>query len=902
MPTKVLCPNPACGKSSTGPDEIVGRNVRCKHCGQQFVARATVDERDSGTHDSPALPRPASTAEVLTAVGRFQVRAKLGAGAFGTVFRAYDPHLDREVALKVPNAGVLDSPKRIERFLREAKAAANLRHPHIVPVYDAGKDGDRYYIASAFIDGQPLAETIEERGTEFKRAARIVRELADAVAYAHGQGVVHRDIKPANVMIDASDSAHLMDFGLAARTANAEKLTNDGAILGTPSYMAPEIAGGQKGDAKPAVDQYALGVVLYELLTGRTPFEGPPASVLYQVLNATPDAPRKIRPYTPLDLQTICLKAMARAPEDRYANCGELADDLRRWLENEPIRARKAGMRERIVRWARREPRLAMSVGAAAAGLLLATVVGIVSAIWLSASAGELRQANRDANAAAALAREKENTANEEAGRARAAELAQQTEATAARAAQKRAEEAEKSATKSAEEAKTEKANAEQKTKDAEEAEKKLKDTVVKLQETIVELRKTQQVVKDKDLGNVFREANTLVEAADYASAETQLDKIPVESRRWEWSLLREFARTKGKPFAEIGLPVEKGSLFSVRYSADLTRAVVAENLRSGNTQLTVWNLETRAKEYETLAPGLTTVQDVQRTFLSKDGSYLVHVIHESRGATYLVIRMYIWDVTTRKPVTPKPVELAFNGRIDNVCLAGAFRPKSSQFALMGIYPKTMTQKAVWIAVVDAANGKVVSGHELPMLTKEPTGFGYMPAGDKLFVSFKKESYAVDLSKKAASLDVEDWKALPDTNRGFLPFPPDNVLAWGDKTVGVWSLKQHRVIKTLADSEKLLWPDLAISSDGQRVAAFTMGANNRVGLGAWDIETGTRTLALTLTKLAAFDETTNPYDRAIQNDKLNVTSGFRDFAMTPDGDRIAYRHNRTLRIIRVPAP
>jgi hypothetical protein len=279
---------------------------------------------------------------------------------------------------------------------------------------------------------------------------------------------------------------------------------------------------------------------------------------------------------------------------------------------------------------------------------------------------------------------------------------------------------------------------------------------------------------------------------------------------------------------------------------------------------------------------------------LSKDGSYLVHVVHETKGITQVLIRVYIWDVTTKKPVTP-PFELVFNGRIDNKPLAGAFHPKSSEFALMGTYPKAPGQTGVWLVVMDAATGRLLRSQEFPIMSKEPTGFGYMPAGDKLFVSFKKECYAVDMSKKPVTAEGEICKTLPETNRGFLPFPPDNVLAW-DKIVKVWSLNQHAAVDKFANSEDVLWPNLAISPDGRRAVAFTLAANNKLGVSAWDIESGKRTMALT--GLGGFDETTNPYELKVL--RPSAVAGFRDVAITPDGDRVAYRHNRTLRIIRVP--
>jgi len=182
--------------------------------------------------------------------------------------------LDREVALKVPRAAVLESPEARARFLREPKAAAQLRHPHIVPVYDAGSDGEHYYIASAFIEGRTLEELIVESRPDFRRAARIAADLATGLDYAHRAGVVHRDVKPSNVMIDKQGQVLLMDFGLARIEGSEEKLTQDGSLMGTPAYMAPEQADGTLGQVGPASDQYGLGVVLYELLCGQSPFSG----------------------------------------------------------------------------------------------------------------------------------------------------------------------------------------------------------------------------------------------------------------------------------------------------------------------------------------------------------------------------------------------------------------------------------------------------------------------------------------------------------------------------------------------------------------------------------------------------------------------------------------------------
>ncbi len=391
---------------------------------QDAAPPAPTWRREAATSPGFITPRPAESA-ALPAVPDYEILGELGRGGMGIVYKARQMKLNRVVALKVIRTGRQAEPDELTRFRAEAAAVARLQHPNIVQIFEIGEHQGQPYIALEFVGGGSLDQKLHGAPQPARQAAQFVETLARTVQHCHELGIVHRDLKPANVLLaqmqksecrmqngegekeqsSASSAFHsafciltsalpkIADFGLAKHLDADRGHTRSGAIVGTPSYMAPEQADGKTRQATPAVDVYALGAILYELLTGRPPFLGETAyDTMAQVLSQEPVPPSQIIAKLPRDLETICLKCLRKEPKSRYASAERLADDLARFLADEPIEARPVSQAERFWRWCRRNPPLALATGLALAALLATLGISVLFGLHGKRSAEQIRE------------------------------------------------------------------------------------------------------------------------------------------------------------------------------------------------------------------------------------------------------------------------------------------------------------------------------------------------------------------------------------------------------------------------------------------------------------------------------------------------------------------------------
>jgi predicted Ser/Thr protein kinase len=311
--------------------------------------------------------------------GDYELLEEIARGGMGVVYRARQTSLERIVGLKMILAGQFASKQIIQRFRGEVTAAALLQHPNIVAIHDVGIHDGQHYFSMDYVEGQNLSQLVGIRPLAPAKAARYLKLIAEAIHYAHQQGILHRDLKPSNVLVDASDQPRITDFGLAKRLDGDSSITMTGQMLGSPNFMPPEQASTQRGKVDRHSDVYGLGAILYHLLTARPPFQAESfESVINQVLNTEPVSPRLLNSSVPPDLETICVKCLQKEPSARYQSAQELADELGRFLRNEPIEARPVSRAERAWRWCRRNPALT-SVGVS---LVLVFALGFTGTLW----------------------------------------------------------------------------------------------------------------------------------------------------------------------------------------------------------------------------------------------------------------------------------------------------------------------------------------------------------------------------------------------------------------------------------------------------------------------------------------------------------------------------------------
>jgi WD40 repeat protein/tRNA A-37 threonylcarbamoyl transferase component Bud32 len=344
----------------------------CRKCLSQLAFGLDPGATTHG--DLPHFPGPYR-------LGKYELLEEIARGGMGVVYKARQTDLNRIVAVKVVLHGPFSSDESLRRFRNEAEAVAGLRHPNIVTIHEVGEHDGHHFFSMEYIEGEDLSEIVRDGPLPARRAAEYLKTVAEAIHYAHQQGILHRDLKPSNVLLDIFDQPRVTDFGLA-KLVNRDQdatLTTTGQVLGSPNHMPPEQASGQFSSTTPSADIYSLGALLYHLITGRPPFQGETLhEILLQVQTTAPISPRRLNPSVPVDLQTICLKCLQKEPARRYASAGELADELGRYLENQPIQARPVSPLEKLQLWCRRRPLLATLTAA----LLAAIGLGLAGILW----------------------------------------------------------------------------------------------------------------------------------------------------------------------------------------------------------------------------------------------------------------------------------------------------------------------------------------------------------------------------------------------------------------------------------------------------------------------------------------------------------------------------------------
>lgn len=401
-----------CAENPKLADELTRRVDILKSMNCAFATDVDCDGADCDSADCDSADCDGADAFAELTIPGYEMLNEIGAGGMGIVYKARQRRLDRIVAIKTMRGGPSATQEDIVRFHTEAESAAKLSHPGIVAIHEVGEVEGRQFFSMDFVEGKNLDELIRETSLSGRRAARYLQSIAEAISAAHEQGILHRDLKPSNVLIDVADQPRITDFGLAKRIDGDSKQTATGQLLGTPSFMPPEQAIGDKDNVGVRSDVYALGGLLYSMLTGRPPFRAESAvATVMQVINDEPVPPRHLNAAIDRDLETICLKCLEKNPHARYATAGEVGAECERFLSGHPIHARPIGALARGGRWCRRNPIVAALAASVVVALLLGTVVSTYYAIQSNNNLSLVREQKKIAEANALKAEQSEKKA-----------------------------------------------------------------------------------------------------------------------------------------------------------------------------------------------------------------------------------------------------------------------------------------------------------------------------------------------------------------------------------------------------------------------------------------------------------------------------------------------------------
>jgi WD40 repeat protein len=804
-------------------------------------------------HGDTMVPLP----EPGTLFGDYELLAEVARGGMGVVYRARQRSLNRVVALKMVLGCRADGSQGHHRFLAEARAVARLSHPNIVPIYEVGEQDGQPFFTMEFFSGGSLRERLEPMPSDQRGIARLMATVAQAVEHAHRRGILHRDLKPTNVLLDDRGEPHVADFGLAKHLGEESDLTKAGAIVGTPSYMAPEQARAET-DLSTAVDVYGLGAMLYELLTGRPPFrKNTPLETMMAAVTEDPIPPRQWQPDVDADLETICLKCLAKVPMDRYGSAEALANDLERWLRGEPIHARRAPWVERAAKWCRRQPVLAAALGSvtvAAFGLL---VLG--GFLWQNAEAR--------AQAVQSLNQAQIQLAQIDVKRQKAEEKKTQ---------------AEQLADKQRQRADAQKLLADKIAAEVQQLEKQALEAAKKLADAQAEARRTTYAA-DMQLAQAAWQTENVVAAGDLLNRYRKPDGKE-DVRGLEWHYLHRQLHAARLSWRDSTDPKAFAALVALAISPDGKTIVTAPV--SGKTKL--WNLAD-GKLLRTLDPKRSNIKgmsfgNVTGSFFEDDGRRLVLVIRRGFDMRQLD-KIFAPLVAKKEPFKIEMLREALEFQVFD--LEGKAEPRSEPFDPARLATNVFPTLAGGVIVVHEGNLLVVSSLERSPEGRYLAMAGMtMPGSDPNKPALPMGGRIIVWDLKENRMHAQQASPVPIMSVAFAPMGAGLAVATSDGAVGLGKLDLAQPPRVMTGHQGTVYT-LKFSGDGSQLASG--GMEGLVIL--WEVaaakeKTRYRGHASAVSRLAFHDQT-------LISTSLDGVIKAWDLA-TPQGPRVLRGHDKPI--------